>query len=108
VVSDHEDTRSKRDLIEKAVTRTHDGLVADTEPGKMVLGPNNWTNSNDPDMPAFGSLPGMKMFAMIGTGWSSREISIDGNASLVPVTYFATELAPKYLAAAKKAENASN
>ena len=89
-------------FIEKAVTRTHDALVADSEAGKMVLGPNNWTNSNDPDMPAFGSLPGMKMFAMTGTGWASREIAIDGNASLVPVMYFATEIAPAYLAAAKK------
>lgn len=92
-------TSASYPFIEKAVTRTHDKLVADTESGKMVLGPNNWTNSNDPDMPAFGSLPGMKMFAMTGTGWSSREIAIDGNASLVPVVYFATEIAPNILAA---------
>lgn len=89
-------------FIEKAVTRTHDLLVADTQAGKMVLGANNWTNSNDPDMPAFGSLPGMKMFANTGTGWASREISIDANAALVPVLYFATEIAPAYLAAAKE------
>lgn len=86
--------------IEHAVTRTHDGLVADTENGKMVLGANNWTNANDPFMPAFGSMPGMKMFALTGTGWSSREIAIDANAALVPVAYFATEVAPKILAAA--------
>lgn len=87
--------------IEHAVQRTHDALVGDDVSGKFVLGPNNWTNSNDPDMPEFGSLPGMKMFALTGTGWASREISIDANASLVPVMYFATEVAPKYLEAAK-------
>ncbi|HEY7884259.1 MAG TPA: cellulase N-terminal Ig-like domain-containing protein, partial [Cellvibrionaceae bacterium] len=87
--------------IEHAITRTHDALVDDTHSGKMVLGANNWTNSNDPDMPAFGSQPGMKMFALTGTGWSSREISIDANAALVPVMYFATEVAPGYLEAAQ-------
>ncbi len=87
--------------IEHAVTRTHDALVDDDHSGKMVLGPNNWTNSNDPDMPAFGAEPGMKMFALTGTGWASREISIDANAALVPVMYFATEVAPGYLQAAK-------
>lgn len=95
-------TSGNYDFIEKAVTRTHDALVADTEAGKMVLGPNNWTNADDLDMPEFSSLPGMKMFAMTGTGWASREISIDANAALVPVIYFATEIAPTYLAAAKK------
>lgn len=84
--------------IEHAVSRTHDALVPDTEDGKMALGPNNWTLSNDPNMPEFGTEPGMKMFALTGTGWASREISIDGNASLVPVAYFATEIAPKILA----------
>lgn len=87
--------------IEHAVTRTHDALVDDDHSGKMVLGPNNWTNSNDPDMPAFGAEPGMKMFALTGTGWASREISIDANAALVPVMYFATEVAPEYLQAAR-------
>ena len=88
--------------IEHAVSRTHDGLVPDTEDGKMALGPNNWTLSNDPNMPTFGSQPGMKMFAMTGTGWASREISIDGNASLVPIMYFATEVAPGILEEAAK------
>ncbi len=87
--------------IEHAVTRTHDALVSDEVNGKMVLGPNNWTNSNDPVMPEFGSEPGMKMFALTGEGWSSREISIDANAALVPVVYFATEVAPGYLKAAR-------
>lgn len=91
--------------IEHAVSRTHDALVPDTEDGKMVLGPNNWTLSNDPGMPAFGTQPGMKMFALTGTGWASREISIDANASLVPVVYFATEIAPKILAGAHAALN---
>lgn len=83
--------------IEHAITRTHDGLVNDEVSGKMVLGPNNWTNSDDPDMPDFGSKPGMKMFALSGTGWASREVSIDANAALLPVIYFATEIAPAYL-----------
>ncbi|HEY7773461.1 MAG TPA: cellulase N-terminal Ig-like domain-containing protein [Marinagarivorans sp.] len=85
--------------IENAVTRTHDGLNNDDSwPGKLVLGPNNWTNANDGAMPEFGSQPGLKMFALTGTGWSSREISIDANASLVPVAYFTTEVAPEILA----------
>ncbi len=88
--------------IEHAVQRTHDALVDDKNSGKFVLGPNNWTNANDPAMPKFGSQPGMKMFALTETGWSSREISIDANASLVPVMYFATEIAPTYLQAAHK------
>ncbi len=90
--------------IEQAVSRTHDALVSDDIDGKFALGPNNWTNSDDPDMPAFGSQPGMKMFALTGTGWASREISIDGNASLVPVVYFATEVAPRILQAARAEE----
>ncbi len=89
--------------IEHAVSRTHDGLVPDTEDGKLALGPNNWTLSNDPNMPAFGSEPGMKMFALTGTGWASREISIDGNGSLVPVAYFASEIAPRILEQSKLA-----
>ncbi len=90
-------------FIEKAVTRTHDRAVSDKEDGKLALGPNNWTNSSDPDMPPFGSMPGMKMFTLTGTGWASREISIDGNGALFPVVYFATELAPKILQDAKEA-----
>ena len=85
--------------IENAVMRTHDGVNNDDSwPGKMILGPNNWTNANDGAMPKFGSQPGLKMFAVTGTGWSSREISIDANASLVPVSYFTTEVAPKLFA----------
>jgi hypothetical protein len=68
---------------EHAVERLHDTIVPDTEPGKMALGPNNWTNAGDPDMPAFGSLPGMKMMPVKGRGWAAREIAIDGNAPLV-------------------------
>lgn len=88
--------------IEHAITRTHDANVPDSESGKLVVGPNNWTNSNDPDMPPFGSQPGMKSFALQGTGWASREVYIDGNASLVVATYFLTEIAPDYLEAAAK------
>ncbi|MDQ2077865.1 cellulase N-terminal Ig-like domain-containing protein [Marinimicrobium sp. ABcell2] len=83
--------------IQHAVTRTHDRAVPDTKSGKFILGPNNWTNSNDPDMPDFGSKPGMKMFALTGTGWASREVAIDANAAILPVVYFATEVAPTYL-----------
>jgi len=87
-------------FIENAVTRTHDGAdEQDLWPGKMVLGPNNWTNANDPYMPAFGSKPGLKMFALRGTGWASREISIDGNASIVPLMYFTSEVAEGFLKA---------
>jgi endoglucanase len=83
---------------EHAVQRTHDGQVPDTEPGKMALGPNNWTNSNDPDMPEFGSLPGMKMMPATGTGWAAREIAIDGNAPLVWMAWWARHQAPGLLA----------
>ena len=74
---------------EHAVERTHDGHVPDTEPGKLALGPNNWTNSDDPDMPPFGSLPGMKMMPVTGTGWAAREVAIDGNAPLVWMAWWA-------------------
>lgn len=85
--------------FEHAIERTHDGADGtDSWAGKMVLGPNNWTNADDEDMPEFGSQPGLKMFALTGTGWASREISIDANASLVPVAYFTTEVAPAILA----------
>ena len=83
--------------IEHAIERTHDGSdPKDLQNGKLVLGPNNWTNANDPDMPAFGSLPGLKMMSMNGAGWSSREVSIDANAALVPIAYFAAEIAPSF------------
>jgi len=86
------------DYIENAVTRTHDAADNGTEwPGKLVLGPNNWTNANDSAMPAFNSQPGLKMFALKETGWSSREISIDANASLIPVAYYTLEQAPAIL-----------
>lgn len=85
--------------FEHAIERTHDGADdTDSWAGKMVLGPNNWTNADDEEMPEFGSQPGLKMFALTGTGWASREISIDANASLVPVAYFTTEVAPAILA----------
>ncbi len=88
-------TASGYNQFEHAVSRTHDAADGgDSWPGKMVLGPNNWTNANDPHMPAFGSQPGLKMFSLNGVGWSSREISIDANASIVPVAYFTTEVAP--------------
>lgn len=85
--------------VEHAVRRTHDANVPDSESGKLVVGPNNWTNSNDRAMPEFGTLPGMKSFSLKGTGWASREVYIDGNASLVAVVYFATNIAPRYLEA---------
>jgi len=94
-------TTSGYSQFEHSIERTHDNAdVDDMWAGKMVLGPNNWTNANDPDMPDFNSLPGLKMFAVTGAGWGSREISIDANASLVPVAYFTTEVAPAILAAA--------
>ncbi|HEX9186547.1 MAG TPA: glycoside hydrolase family 9 protein [Vicinamibacteria bacterium] len=74
---------------EHAVERLHDTIVPDTEPGKMALGPNNWTNAGDPDMPPFGSLPGMKMMPVKGRGWAAREIAIDGNAPLVWLAWWA-------------------
>ena len=74
---------------ENAVERLHDTIVPDGEPGRMALGPNNWTNAGDPDMPAFGSLPGMKMMPVKGRGWAAREIAIDGNAPLVWVAWWA-------------------
>ncbi len=86
--------------IEHAVRRTHDANAPDSESGKLVVGPNNWTNSNDAAMPPFGTQPGMKSFSIHGTGWASREVFIDGNASLVPVAYFTVKVAPRYLEAA--------
>jgi hypothetical protein len=83
---------------EHAVERLHDTIVPDSEPGKMALGPNNWTNAGDPDMPAFGSLPGMKMMPVKGRGWAAREIAIDGNAPLVWMAWWAGHRAAALLA----------
>jgi endoglucanase len=83
---------------ENAVERLHDPLVPDTEPGKMALGPNDWTNAGDPDMPAFGSLPGMKMMPVKGRGWAAREVAIDGNAPLVWMAWWAEHRAAALLA----------
>jgi hypothetical protein len=83
---------------EHAVERLHDPLVPDTEPGKMALGPNNWTNAGDPDMPAFGSRPGMKMMPVEGRGWAAREVAIDGNAPLVWMAWWAEHRAAGLLA----------
>ncbi len=83
---------------ENAVERLHDPLVPDTEPGKMALGPNDWTNAGDPDMPAFGSLPGMKMMPVKGRGWAAREVAIDGNAPLVWMAWWAQHRAAGLLA----------
>jgi hypothetical protein len=49
-------------------------------------------------MPAFGSLPGMKMMPTEGTGWAAREIAIDGNASLVWMAWWAEHRASACLA----------
>jgi endoglucanase len=83
---------------EHAVERLHDTIVPDTEPGKMALGPNNWTNAGDPDMPPFGSLPGMKMMPVKGRGWAAREIAIDGNAPLVWMAWWSEHQAAALLA----------
>lgn len=81
--------------LENAIERTHDAMdPKDAWPGKLVNGPNNWTNCNDKDMPEFNSKPPLKMFALTGAGWASREITIDANAALVPVAYYAAEVAP--------------
>ncbi len=74
---------------ENAVERLFDCCVPNTERGKLALGPNNWTNADDPDMPAFGSLPGMKMMAKTRTGWASREVAIDANAPLAWMAWWA-------------------
>ena len=83
---------------ENAVERLHDQIVPDTEPGKMALGPNDWTNAGDPDMPAFGSLPGMKMMPVKGRGWAAREVAIDGNAPLVWMAWWSAHRAAALLA----------
>lgn len=83
---------------ENAVERLHDTIVPDGEPGRLALGPNNWTNVGDPDMPPFGSLPGMKMMPVKGRGWAARELAIDGNAPLVWVAWWAQHRAAALLA----------
>ena len=83
---------------ENAVERLHDTIVPDGEPGRLALGPNDWTNAGDPDMPPFGSLPGMKMMPVKGRGWAAREIAIDGNAPLVWVAWWAQHRAADLLA----------
>ncbi len=82
---------------ENAVERLFDCCVPNTERGKLALGPNNWTNADDPDMPAFGSLPGMKMMAKTRTGWASREVAIDANAPLVWMAWWAEHKAAELL-----------
>jgi hypothetical protein len=86
---------------ENAVERLHDTIVPDGEPGRMALGPNDWTNAGDPDMPAFGSLPGMKMMPVEGRGWAAREVAIDGNGPLVWVAWWAQHRAAALLAPAR-------
>lgn len=88
---------------ENAVERAYDCCVPNTATGKMVLGPNDWTNADDPDMPAFGSLPGMKMMPTKGTGWAAREIDIDANAPLTWMAWWAEHRGAPYLATAAKA-----
>jgi hypothetical protein len=83
---------------ENAVIRLHDSTVPDGGAGRMALGPNDWTNAGDPDMPAFGSLPGMRMMPVKGRGWAAREIAIDGNAPLVWVAWWAQHRAADLLA----------
>ena len=83
---------------ENAVERLHDSIVPDTASGKMALGPNDWTNAGDPDMPPFGSLPGMKMMPVKGRGWAAREVAIDGNAPLVWMAWWAEHRAAALLA----------
>jgi hypothetical protein len=85
---------------ENAVERLYDCCVPGPQPGNMALGPNDWTNVDDPDMPAFGSLPGMRMMSVKGTGWASREIAIDGNAPLVWMAWWAEHEAAGLLALA--------
>ncbi|MFB3903919.1 MAG: glycoside hydrolase family 9 protein [Acidobacteriota bacterium] len=82
---------------ENAVERLFDCCVPNTERGKMALGPNNWTNADDPDMPPFGSLPGMKMMPKTGTGWAAREVAIDANAPLVWMAWWAEHKAAELL-----------
>ena len=83
---------------ENAIERLHDCCVPNTEPGKMALGPNDWTNAGDPAMPPFGSLPGMKMMPKTGAGWAAREVDIDANAPLAWMAWWAEHEAEGLLA----------
>jgi hypothetical protein len=83
---------------ENAAERLYDCCVPNTEPGKMALGPNNWTSADDPAMPPFGSLPGMKMMPKTGTGWAAREVDIDANAPLAWMAWWAEHEAEGLLA----------
>jgi endoglucanase len=82
---------------ENAVERVYDCCGPKGMAGNLALGPNDWTNADDPDMPAFGSLPGMKMMPVRGTGWAAREIAIDGNSPLVWMAWWAEHRAPRYM-----------
>ena len=62
-----------------------------------AFGPNNWTNAGDPDMPPFGSLPGMKMMPVKGRGWAARELAIDGNAPLAWMAWWSEHRAAPLL-----------
>jgi endoglucanase len=84
---------------ENAVERVFDCCGPKGHPGNLALGPNDWTNADDPDMPRFGSLPGMKMMPTKGTGWAAREIAIDGNGPLVWMAWWAEHRAARYLEA---------
>lgn len=84
---------------EHAVVRLHDTIVPDGEPGRLALGPNDWTNAGDPEMPPFGSMPGMKMMPVKGRGWAARELAIDGNAPLVWLAWWAQHRAAGLVAA---------
>ena len=85
---------------ENAVERLYDCCVPGPQPGNLALGPNNWTNADDPNMPPFGSRPGMKMMPTNAGGWAAREIAIDGNAPLVWMAWWAQHKAAQYLALA--------
>ncbi len=88
---------------ENAVERVYDCCGPKGLAGNLALGPNDWTNADDPDMPKFGSLPGMKMMPTRGTGWAAREISIDGNGPLVWMAWWAEHRAARYLEPATSA-----
>jgi len=85
---------------ENAVERLYDCCVPGPPPGNLALGPNNWTNADDPNMPPFGSRPGMKMMPTNAAGWAAREIAIDGNAPLVWMAWWAQHKAAQCLALA--------
>ena len=62
------------------------------------FGPVSSLRPEMPDMPAFGSQPGMKMMPRTGTGWAAREIAIDGNAPLVWLSWWSSHRASQILA----------